>query len=770
MIIVITLIVLGLSNFYNLATKQNEFNTIVKHDAIVLENAWQLEKLVVDMETGKQGYIITGKDDFIAPYHNAIEAFYILAEKEITLISDNQNQLKALYEIIKLVDEWKIKAAIPEITLARKYHDELSLNNGSEVSTISMADLAILLQKATEKNISNKIKLKFSSFINEEKRLTSISLKEARQSSSSIKIISIIILLFGSIGGLIMSVILAKSISKPILELKNTAIEITKGNLNKSASILRNDEIGLLSKHMEIMRLNLQKTLRELTDYQYAIDETSIVVITNSKGIIIYANKQFFEISKYSYEEVLGKNHSIVSSGHHSSEFFKEMWSKIQAGKIFNAEFKNKNKHGEIYWVNNTIVPFKDENDKIYQYVSIKKDVSDSKKLNNTLGSLVDKLKLAKENQSQFLSNMSHEIRTPMNGVIGMTRLLQKTSLNNEQKKYTDAIFTSSNNLIVIINEILDFSKIEAGKLTIEHTPFSIHQKLIIWNETLGVSAKDKNINLEINLNENVPEHLIGDPVRLSQIIYNLGGNAIKFTQNGNVTINIFIENIKDNIVNLQVDVIDDGIGINKDKFDSIFSSFAQANPNTTRKYGGTGLGLTITKQLIELQDGKIWITSEVGKGSTFSFTIPYSIDNKRRNITLATQHNISCDNLKGLNILLVEDHEINQLLAITILENWNSIVDVAENGLIAVEKVKENNYDVILMDINMPEMDGYGATKEIRNTLNDNTPIIALTASALISDNHKCYDAGMNDFISKPFNPELLLTKIKEQIKKGYN
>jgi len=766
LIIAIALIILGLINLYSLRTMENKFNFVVEHDAVVIENARHMEKLVVDMETGQRGYIITGKMNFLEPYSKGVKTFNKLIKEEIELVSDNPKQVTRLNHINQLVEEWKRKAAIPEINLARKYHEGLINIEQNKSSSVRMTDVAVLLQKSTGKNILDEIRIKFKVFIDEELLLTEIRHKDASTTSTNTKSISIFIIIFGGIGALLIGIRLANSISKPILRLKNSAIEIAQGNLDHEVKTQRIDEVGQLGVQMEIMRANLQHTLNELTDYKYAIDETAIIAITDNKGTITYANKQFSEISKYSIDELVGQNHSILNSGHHSKEFFKKMWAQIGSGNTFQADMKNKKKDGSFYWINNTIIPFMNNKGKPYQYVAIKRDITDSKIFNITLENLVEKLKLAKENQSQFLSNMSHEIRTPMNGILGMTRLLQKTILDKEQEKYSNAIFTSANNLMVIINEILDFSKIEAGKLTIEQISFNINEQVTIWNETLKVSSNQKKIDFEINVNKEVPTHLIGDPIRLSQIIYNLGGNAIKFTEKGKVSINIYLKDKKSNAITLQVDVIDNGIGIHVDKQDTIFSSFSQASSNTTRKYGGTGLGLTITKQLIELQNGNIWVESEEGKGSTFSFVIPYKIAIKTQEEE-ELKDEFSQKKLKEIKVLLVEDHDINQLLATTVLEQWNFKVDLAEDGIEAVEKVKENSYDIILMDIHMPKMDGYQATKEIRNTLKDNTPIIALTASARISDNQLCYDVGMNDFISKPFDPEVLLQKINIQVNK---
>jgi len=377
----------------------------------------------------------------------------------------------------------------------------------------------------------------------------------------------------------------------------------------------------------------------------------------------------------------------------------------------------------------------------------------------------------SRELQSQFLSHMSHEIRTPMNGVLGMARLLRGTNQTKEQKKYTDAIYSSADNLMLIINDILDFSKIEAGKVVLEKVSFNIRERLNTLYDILTLKTNEKNISLQFLIDDNVPDWLIGDPVRLSQVILNLTSNAIKFTEEGEVIVTINAVTEKNDQITLHCRVKDTGVGIPQNKLHNIFSSFTQASSSTTREYGGTGLGLTISKQLIELQGGNMFVESEEGKGSTFGFSVKYQVDTENEdNIvqkSVQTEDVIS-PLLENLKVLLVEDHEINQMLAITVLEGWDFKVDLAENGEEAVAKVQEGEYDIVLMDIHMPIMDGYEATKQIRASKKSDIPIVAMTASALIGDNQKCFDVGMDDYISKPFDPELLLEKITFQINKN--
>jgi len=379
------------------------------------------------------------------------------------------------------------------------------------------------------------------------------------------------------------------------------------------------------------------------------------------------------------------------------------------------------------------------------------------------------RLQKAKE---QFLANISHEIRTPINGIAGMAGLLSQDSSPEERDTYLNAIKHSAENLKVIINDILDLAAIESGKLRFERIPFNLHDLLPSVIGMFAYQAKEKKLGLDYQIHPSLNRTLLGDPVRLNQILINLISNAVKFTHTGRIEIICSSEQRKKTGCVVRIEVIDTGVGVPVDKFDTIFESFSQADASVTRKYGGSGLGLTIVKQLVEIQQGTIEVQSEEQKGSNFIVRLPYafakSLQQKKTSLPKTTG-TVTDQQLPGMRVLLVEDNDINRLYAKSILQQWNCSVDIAENGLVAIEKIKYKFYDVVLMDVQMPVMDGYEATRAIRlmDSHMRNAPIIALTANATKTDIQKCCASGMNDYLPKPFTPDDLYRKISRDFKK---
>ena len=423
---------------------------------------------------------------------------------------------------------------------------------------------------------------------------------------------------------------------------------------------------------------------------------------------------------------------------------------------------------------------YKDEEGEVLGVVVVARDITDQKRIEKETvearifaelaTEIAEEAKSNAENatiiaenavkaKQQFLSNMSHEIRTPMNAIIGFTKVVLKTDLSAKQKEYLTAIKLSGDALIVLINDILDLAKVDAGKMIFEKTPFKLKSSISSMLHLFETKTQEKNLKLVQNYDNNIPTVLVGDSIRLHQIILNLVSNAVKFTNTGNITVGVHMLHEDNEQVILEFAFTDTGIGIPKSKIKSIFENFQQASSGTSRLYGGTGLGLAIVKQLVEQQGGKIWVKSIVDIGTTFSFTLAF--DKTDEAAPLENEIYELDTEIKDIKVLVVEDMPLNQLLMKTLLDDFGFERDIAENGAVAIEKLKNKKYDIILMDLQMPVMNGFETTKYIRKTMKSKIPIIALTADVTTVDLDKCKAVGMNDYLAKPIDEGVLYSKI---------
>jgi PAS domain S-box-containing protein len=469
-------------------------------------------------------------------------------------------------------------------------------------------------------------------------------------------------------------------------------------------------------------------------------DGSDIIFIVDFKGQILYHNDAAEEVLGHKPKSLIDKNLLDFIKPDTHPVFDKKFTESTRKPYNDSVEFQFKCKDGSFKYLEFNSINLK-QKEGLEGLILDCRDISERKRDG-------EELVRAQKAKEQFLANISHEIRTPINGIAGMAELLSQNPTAEESVTYLHAIKTAADNLKVIINDILDLASIESGKLKFERIGFNTKDLLNSLIDTFQVQAREKGVKLQVEVDELANTILLGDPVRLNQVLINLIGNAIKFTHNGYIRVHCSVEKKHRRKFDMRFDVIDTGIGIPTDKLETIFESFSQADESVTRKYGGTGLGLTIVKQLVELQGGRITVKSIEDEGSTFSVHIPYAIGGSEDIAGSSRNHVITThrDSLKNMSILLVEDNDINRLYATSILKTWECKVDMAENGYVAVEKIKDNEFDIVLMDIQMPVMDGFEATKAIRlgDSAKAGIPIIALTANATRKDIEKCLAAGM--------------------------
>ncbi|PBO84932.1 MAG: hypothetical protein COA77_06770 [Thaumarchaeota archaeon] len=645
-----------------IATEQmnDEYAFLIEHDLVVLQNAQKLEKLVVDAETGQRGFIITNDESFLEPYVTGIQEFTELMQIEKQLVSDDLSQVEKLVGIEKLFQKWKVEVAIPEIEATRnvELHDESH-------------NVATLLQAKTGKNILDDIRSEFKEFILIENELNNKRYKQTLELESYVGVFIVIAPIIIVTASLIMGFLLFRSISIPISKLKDSSDGIASGKFIH-LNVKGNDEISqltesfnMMSKSIETSKTNTEKNYmiiknqkNKLTEMKDALDEAALVSTTDVSGKILYVNDSFCRISKYSREELLGENHRILKSVYHSAKFFENIWKIISSGKIWRGNIKNKAKDGTFYWVKTIIMPIFDSHNKIKQYVAIRIDITSEKKLydelNNTHIELAKNNKIIKQQsheliqklilenklsastaelqsekkftiqKEEFAAMVSHELKTPIFPIKMHCEMLKDPEmmgkLNTEQLESVNMIDKMASNLERLTGDIFDAQKLDMKQMQFNMKKFKLCKFLDDVKLEVAQLVQQKNISLTFNFDE---VQIISDRERLGQVLSNLIRNSIDFVNENTGTIDIGAMKKHDKIIFY---VKDNGIGIPLEKIPKLFRKFYHIDTTLKRKHGGTGLGLVICKGIVEGLGGEIWVYSEVGKGTIFTFKIPQQI------------------------------------------------------------------------------------------------------------------------------------------------
>jgi two-component system sensor histidine kinase/response regulator len=540
-----------------------------------------------------------------------------------------------------------------------------------------------------------------------------------------------------------------------------------------------------MATHAAAVALRRDREEQQLRKLSAAVEQSAdSIVITDLAGVIEYVNEAFCRVSGYSRHEVIGATPAILKSGRTPAATYRDLWETLARGEPWRGEFVNRRKDGREYHETSLITPLRQPDGRIMHYLAVKSDVTEHKRISAELAlhrhhleDLVEKrtaeLALAKvqaeaANRAKgiFLANMSHEIRTPMNSILGLTYILRQNTHDPEQQALLARLHDSAQHLMHVINGILDLSKIEAGKIAIEESELSVENVLHNVIELLSHEAEAKQLALDVEV-QGVDGVLYGDPTRLSQALLNYVSNAIKFTPSGRILLRAGVEREDANSQCVRFEVHDTGPGIAEDQLGKLFNAFEQGDASTTRRHGGTGLGLAITRGLAHMMGGDAGAESTHGAGSTFWFTAtlgrlaPSTITSESALREFRSSQRLAAKSeareFSG-RVLLAEDNPTNQFVLLKLLRDLGVSVDLAENGRDAVDLLRERPYDLVLMDVQMPEMDGLAATRAIRELPErETTPIVALTANAFTDDRERCLKAGMNGFLPKPIDPTLL-------------
>ena len=541
-------------------------------------------------------------------------------------------------------------------------------------------------------------------------------------------------------------------------------IEIVTANL---AERLR-DETALrrLNREMERQR-------DEILVLKNGIEQSTLgVVMTDTAGAIEYVNPAYTAMYGYEPEEVLGKNPRILKSGETPLPLYTSLWTTLLAGRPWSGELHNRTKAGGLIWIRANISPVRDSAGRLTHFMAMHKDITLEKRLISEVVAAKQEADRANQAKSNFLASMSHEIRTPLNAIVGMSELLDEAGLNKDQVQHLSIMRKASDTLLSLINDILDISKIEAGKVDIERAPFDLEDLVSTVAELISVQAFEKGVEVSCKIEGDVPVYVEGDATRLRQVLMNLMGNAVKFVEKGWIYLGVAKHKLEGDSLELLFSVRDTGIGIAGDKLDVIFDKFTQADASTTRKYGGTGLGLPISKMLIELMGGRIWVDSKPDEGTTFCFTVKLFTRKDNQAVYLPKA---DIAELKGRRFLVVDDNLVNRIIIREIVQSWGATCDGAPDGKRGLEKILEAQsvkapFDCVFVDFNMPEMDGYEFCRGVRdNTAISPKPALALATSDTMRFKRQDFRAiGVNTYITKPVKKRVLLDSALEMLASG--
>jgi PAS domain S-box-containing protein len=546
----------------------------------------------------------------------------------------------------------------------------------------------------------------------------------------------------------------------------------------------RASEIEAMGHALNAVSDRLASQNRDLANQKFALDQHAIVSITDLQGTITYANDRFCKISGYTREELVGQNHRIVKSDFHPPEVFQDLWHTITQGRVWRNEVKNRRKDGSFYWVSATIVPLLGSDGLPKQYIAIRTDITANKELEASLQDARNVAEAAAVAKSQFLANMSHEIRTPMNAILGMLKLLHSTNLDRRQFDYASKTEGAAKSLLGLLNDILDFSKVEAGKMALDPQPFRIDRLMRDLSVVLSANLGNKPIEVLFDIDAGIPEVLLGDSMRLQQVLVNLGGNAVKFTNEGQVIIGVHLKSRQDlaksKVAEIEFSVRDSGIGIAEENQAHIFSGFSQAEASTTRRFGGTGLGLAISKRLVEIMGGQLVLQSQLGVGSTFSFTLALPVVD------------IFSDSLVGQSrtlrdqrrVLVVDDNAIAGELMLQMTRSWGWQAQYAASGAAALQLIETSlahlgktepfPYQVVYLDWHMPGMDGWETARRIRELAAGRSGpaplLIMVTAHGResLSQRTQIEQDLLNGFLVKPVTASMLYDAVVESQASG--